>query len=962
MNWTSRSIVRRTLGAFIAILGVLFGLAKTCGIAYAGGFIGTASMGGVASGGGLVGGGSSAGCSNANEAATRLDCNGFSWIFYESLVEASEAEDMYFMPEFARCIQTNIADSLMGKCTRYAYDMVNIPKECAAHKDQNGGFWHFGENARGPASGNDTLDVNKKWPDGFGGSEWAEREIYEEGGYEYRYWIEPLRYGHDTTYNYDYLTQYRKWSLDQGLYLTTTKVNGTPMNNQLGHTLYKRKKDGGDWKAVYTATKMATAESGVSVQQAFNNAEVLEAYQKAYVAENPGEEPPSTIAGDVQIFCYWDDTDQPDEPDEPEQEYFAQSTAKATEVGNERKSTYADSGKRPEADLTKVPVETDGYWGDGWAYENSIYLKPGASAYVDFTHNIYATRRQTEDTNWTMGMLFFRPGNDSDSSYEYLEKVPLVDGRTKIGDVIELAGKAIFDKEDGDYFKGSNRTGGVTLGNANYENSGNMIMDRYQIGFKRATYRRKFCERIKIGDVKYTSVCTGIILPYSFKNEIDGFETTTETFYAGEKANFKFNVKVNPVDTNTSVDTEPYATQVDNPRYATVSYIVGSESEADDEMRMDPRQTASGKDDAYLGGVLCDGFAASSGCKVQFGERSLSGGRDDDAKQSWNLTTEGRVENVQQGVTVQDLRATVDIPDRSGWYCVAAAVFPYESVANNSGDIEEGEMYDASGKYNYYANEGTKQWYVSAPICKQIMKKPLFQVLGSGIFAESGSTISALLSDKAIGMTRYTFGSWGEQAVISNGSVENVASGAALAGGYENGSFCENLVPLSVANDGGAEGGLCQSDQKTGEAGINAEVASLRDLIGGGLEGNRNIDEDIIVPDDRSYGSLAEIRAEAAKHIIAAEKITISCDVKRIDAFLVAKKIETGDCGDQLIINGAVEILEDGSLELGRTYGAGSGDESAIPAEIINFNGIPLTLTGGDALRVVSQRELPPRY
>ena len=111
--------------------------------------------------------------------------------------------------------------------------------------------------------------------------------------------------------------------------------------------------------------------------------------------------------------------------------------------------------------------------------------------------------------------------------------------------------------------------------------------------------------------------------------------------------------------------------------------------------------------------------------------------------------------------------------------------------------------------------------------------------------------------------------------------------------------------------------------------------------------------------------------------IYASENINIDCGVSRVDAILVAGNTVT-TCGNsndinarensnQLKINGAVVS---NSLKANRTYGAATGANSMIPAEIINYDPT-LYLWGGEKseavggsganLDITYSKELAPR-
>ena len=135
------------------------------------------------------------------------------------------------------------------------------------------------------------------------------------------------------------------------------------------------------------------------------------------------------------------------------------------------------------------------------------------------------------------------------------------------------------------------------------------------------------------------------------------------------------------------------------------------------------------------------------------------------------------------------------------------------------------------------------------------------------------------------------------------------------------------------------------------------------------------IDEDVKY-EDGGYTSLSEI----PKLIIYAGNINILCGVTRVDAVLITAeggKIDT--CSDaeegnwdvrerskQLKINGT--IITD-KLIAGRTYGAGTGSASAVPAEIIDYD-TSLYLwamqnakgSNSGKMDVVYLTELAPRY
>lgn len=144
----------------------------------------------------------------------------------------------------------------------------------------------------------------------------------------------------------------------------------------------------------------------------------------------------------------------------------------------------------------------------------------------------------------------------------------------------------------------------------------------------------------------------------------------------------------------------------------------------------------------------------------------------------------------------------------------------------------------------------------------------------------------------------------------------------------------------------------------------------------------------IFIRDNIAYENGYKTLSEVPKLIIYADNnINIGCNVTRVDAVLIAKKtvttcanadnsvpnINSAARSKQLVINGAIMA---GKLTANRTYGAATGANSIIPAEIINFDttlyrwgeSSPITDEEGNKtadtyvnLDVASQKELAPR-
>ncbi len=108
--------------------------------------------------------------------------------------------------------------------------------------------------------------------------------------------------------------------------------------------------------------------------------------------------------------------------------------------------------------------------------------------------------------------------------------------------------------------------------------------------------------------------------------------------------------------------------------------------------------------------------------------------------------------------------------------------------------------------------------------------------------------------------------------------------------------------------------------------------------------------------------------SDIPKMIIFANNIRIDCSVTRIDAVLIAKEtvdtcydvndVNHKDRSNQLRINGSVIT---GKLKANRTYGAATGSNSIVPAEIINYD-TTLYLWGAKKADVTETGKLDTTY
>lgn len=349
-------------------------------------------------------------------------------------------------------------------------------------------------------------------------------------------------------------------------------------------------------------------------------------------------------------------------------------------------------------------------------------------------------------------------------------------------------------------------------------------------------------------------------------------------------------------------------------------------------------------------------------------------------------TIENQVLNDGTG-SEKEVSSSIDIPDvKAGTkICFKSAVYPATSGAPEN-----------------TKRDGDERWVESESICGDVAKRPSLQVWGGNIYSSGSIETSVAVKERFQNDSgeqekgTHVFGSWGELGVISSGTVTGLASGAgyAYSKGAEKKDFCF-VSTLSFANDNCVSGA-------TGSLGISFETLDTDkdSIIGQLVDGADNtitkyesIDEvpeeietgvvfvgdknqDIEIKKSIKYSGNYNSLESMPKVVIYGKNINISCSVTRIDALIIAEETvntcsDISDVNDQrrsvqLKVNGAIVANE---LKAERTYGAATGTNSGVPAEIINFDP-SLYLWGGGSTEVESSssyesvylRELSPRY
>ena len=487
-------------------------------------------------------------------------------------------------------------------------------------------------------------------------------------------------------------------------------------------------------------------------------------------------------------------------------------------------------------------------------------------------------------------------------------------------------------------------------------------------------------------------------VPYNFNNTgnvaVSGVRDSSEVVYSGEQI-VVTNAQVNVNMKNNAVTEATYATVVDEAKVRLVAFTSA---------------TGSGEEQQGVGNVdsnVCDLVQK----KNENAQCEIIQHYDGGLNMIGNLA--GSVEEYEWEQTYNAFDASA-----GDYMCFSILVYP-----------------STSGVDKNLMASGDGLWYVSKPACMMIAKKPSLQVYGGSLYANGNVAVLESVKKNVwqVGY-EYTrdapgnethFGSWVEQAVVANGGVTGLASGAAMgfdgnkagSGYMGTGTYCDTLVPLSFANYGTLGELMCGSGrERTGFANISASTAgevSRSALVDYWLnnssvvqsnvqvltfEGGTTIEEfsagksetkiivardvnevakDITISGNIKYNDFDLGRgSEVPQIIIYGNNINIQCGVEEIDAVLIAEGV-VRTCADasedvdaearsvQLNVRGM--IIAD-KIELGRTYGTAWGKQSNIPAEAINYDtstmlwGRYMAGAGAsDTLTTVYQHEIAPR-
>lgn len=406
-------------------------------------------------------------------------------------------------------------------------------------------------------------------------------------------------------------------------------------------------------------------------------------------------------------------------------------------------------------------------------------------------------------------------------------------------------------------------------------------------------------------------------VPYNYENTASVTIDTSkgDYVYAGETVTIEdFQINVNPTYNN--LTNGSYATKVHNAQLHLIAYV--SDSDASSE-------TSAGRSgdcsDIRVSKDTCDVIASKT---RDLNNPENTGGF---VNHEFSKTGDSQVDNSDKMSSVYNV---YDAPAGKN-YCVVAAVYPARSHNANA----DGDSMDT---------DGNGRWYISAPHCVKVAKRPSFEVWGGSLYT-SGEIIAEPSTKKVVAgfhdfsnaysgaqatNSRNTtvFGSWVEQSILApTTSISGIASGAStgyfgritdrtdveLLGGSHEGngvSYCIRS-PLTIPNvncgSNNIAGGFSSINvDKPGDKSAlvsrfsvgssnyslhdNTSTIGYTEVAESSTEvytsnGEINITGDIIYKMPAGgYKSVVEI----PKVIIYAKDIKISCTVKQIDAVLIA--------------------------------------------------------------------------
>lgn len=511
---------------------------------------------------------------------------------------------------------------------------------------------------------------------------------------------------------------------------------------------------------------------------------------------------------------------------------------------------------------------------------------------IEFEHRVIADRLANKEVDWDVYFNYNRVSS-SKSNVTVYSGNRFWDGGSSAPDSV-YSGRYYRDKQ---LYYDTVRS--VSIG-----------VSSYGVG---TDYNLELCEALSVKNINRTRACAEIYTPYNFINTASASLTGSENYvYAGEKTSVRISGSLNPK--SNSVVGGTYATTSPSTKMKVAVFTMSAS--AYNNYIKNKGATVQSSDN------ICIAFSGLNQCDMTEPNTNNDGGIvPNNNLKNTNNNKNGNSQTENKTYNVYDVNA-------GNYFCVAAAIYPA-----------------TSGSDTNLNSEGNGQWYISAPACKIVAKKPTIQVWGGSIY--SAGNIDTSVTDKnnldkilsyrysITGNNNRTFGSWAELGVVALGTTKGFVSGAALGstsdgiGGDGNSSntYCQR-VPLTFANASTIPGSvLCNAKGNNSgslagsliSGGTNANASSVKisdtstyrkTLIDYITKQNNNFEEVNTIPSiidsgqtkiykttdnvyldhsviyvDNDYDDIKQI----PKMIIYTDKdVNIACDVVRVDAIIIA--------------------------------------------------------------------------
>lgn len=339
--------------------------------------------------------------------------------------------------------------------------------------------------------------------------------------------------------------------------------------------------------------------------------------------------------------------------------------------------------------------------------------------------------------------------------------------------------------------------------------------------------------------------------------------------------------------------------------------------------------------------------------------------------------------------TITEFSTTGKVIDNGGNQDVVDAsfntLFPSTTYSYTVPDLELNQMVcfaiGAKDANSTSYNQKQHLWAISGATCRTVAKKPSLSITGGSVY--SGDEIITSITNKG----SKVFGSWVEYGAVAKGQIhyngnKGFASGNVFSNGAISGNSALDNNPLTITNNDSTKlGSYTSNNNPVNEKLWNRIMTTFAEPAKDPANPSRDTDQPGYC-DGICYHALSSVDPSTAisgSHIIYNNgdieinknieyidnvgpnkipqviiisengRIRIKEDVTRVDAWLIAYDyiqtcgdnqvgtLKASDCGNELKINGPVITRNPmNTNEFNRTYGSGTGANSATPAE--NFN------------------------